>query len=163
MVWTLNFKACTQYSPPPWFLDCMDVNWTCLHVTPSHIPWPSVWARLYLALLQYDIHPQLRVTHRLNDMSYNRKFLQISWFCGYYVKVFSAKFWAWHPLARQKRAICESFLQKSYFSKSFLPQKFSTVRYMDVSHNSMWLATRRWSTCTSSDVVGFCHWPSYAV
>ena len=32
---------------------------------------------------------------------------------------------AWHPLARQKRAIRESFLRES-----FLPRKFSAIRYM---------------------------------
>ena len=43
-----------------------------------------------------------------------------------YAKVFSAKFWAWHPLARQKWAIRRSFLCEIVFftnSRKFSPSK----------------------------------------
>ena len=43
-----------------------------------------------------------------------------------YTKVFSAKFGAWHPLARQKRAIHESFLcEIVFFTRKFSPSKVS--------------------------------------
>ena len=45
-----------------------------------------------------------------------------------YAKVFSTKFWAWHPLARQKRVICESFLRENsifhHFMKVFSLESF---------------------------------------
>ena len=43
-----------------------------------------------------------------------------------YAKVFSAKFGAWRPLARQKQAICESFSAKIVFFTNL--QKFSPLK-----------------------------------
>ena len=43
-----------------------------------------------------------------------------------YAKVFSAKFGVWRPLARQKQAICESFLHENRIftnSRKFSPLK----------------------------------------
>ena len=53
-----------------------------------------------------------------------------------YAKVFSAKFEAWHSLARQKQAIRESFFRekrifhqfmKVFSLESFLPRKFLAI------------------------------------
>ena len=49
-----------------------------------------------------------------------------------YAKVFSMKFGAWRPLARQKRAIHESFLRENHIFHqfaSFLPRKFPAIQY----------------------------------
>ena len=58
-----------------------------------------------------------------------RKFSQISWFCGYLWKFSLWNFGAWHPLGgRQKRAILKSFLRENcifhQFAKVFSPESF---------------------------------------
>ena len=59
-----------------------------------------------------------------------RKPSQILWFCGCLQKFSLWNLGVWHPLARHKRAIRESFLYKNPpIRESFLPQKFPAIRY----------------------------------
>ena len=70
---------------------------------------------------------------QLGNILYNRKLLREKTFMNFtvlwlYMKVSSAKFGVWHPLAWQKRAICKSFLCENcifhQFAKVFFLESF---------------------------------------
>ena len=63
------------------------------------------------------IYPGL--IYRIAGNYWGRKISQILWFCGYTQKFPPAKFGAWRPLAWQKWAIRESFLQENHIFHQF--------------------------------------------
>ena len=80
----------------------------------------------------------LESCHMMNTIPYSGK-LVIFTVLWLYAKVFSAKFWAWHPLAWQKRAIWESFLRENRVLtnlQKFPPSKVSCYTVFDWNHLS---------------------------
>ena len=115
---------------------------------------PCLGMRLHLIIAHEDLFQQVGTKPELRTLDYGldyriagnfrgENFREILQLCGYLRKFSPRNLGAWCLLARQKRAICESFLCKNLFFTN--PRKFSPLkvsRYTVQTQFWSWLDSR---------------------